>query len=235
MAAPLVSCIMPTRARTAFALRAIEYFQRQDWPERELVILEDGEPDPALAARAATDPRIRHHVLDGQHTVGAKRNAACELARGSLIAHWDDDDWYPTWRLRRQVAAATRSGADVCGSTQLVFWDPAAGAAWTYRYVGRGGMLVGTSLLYARAAWERAPFADVQVGEDVLFVRSHRGSLHDLDDATVGVALVHERNTSRKRTTGAFWTPRPVAEVTSLLGADVAWYRQLPVHDGDRP
>ena len=35
-AAPLVSCIMPTRNRREFVPRAIRQFQRQDWPNAEL-------------------------------------------------------------------------------------------------------------------------------------------------------------------------------------------------------
>jgi glycosyltransferase involved in cell wall biosynthesis len=34
----LVTCIMPTADRCRFVPAAIEYFRRQDYPERELVI-----------------------------------------------------------------------------------------------------------------------------------------------------------------------------------------------------
>ena len=41
--------------------------------------------------------------LDRRAPVGAKRNIACEVAQGEVIAHWDDDDWMaPEW-LRSQV------------------------------------------------------------------------------------------------------------------------------------
>jgi len=38
---PLISCIMPTRDRRAFALQAVRYFLRQDYPQVELIIVDD--------------------------------------------------------------------------------------------------------------------------------------------------------------------------------------------------
>jgi len=52
MAFPLVSCIMPTYNRRQFVPQAIKYFLRQDYPHKELIILDDG-----------TD-KIRDLVLD---------------------------------------------------------------------------------------------------------------------------------------------------------------------------
>jgi hypothetical protein len=39
---PLVSCIMPTAHRRVFVPQAIRYFLRQDYPNRELIIADDG-------------------------------------------------------------------------------------------------------------------------------------------------------------------------------------------------
>src|SRR4030095_9083631 len=39
---PLVSCIMPTYNRRLFVPQAIQYFLRQDYPRKELVIVDDG-------------------------------------------------------------------------------------------------------------------------------------------------------------------------------------------------
>jgi cellulose synthase/poly-beta-1,6-N-acetylglucosamine synthase-like glycosyltransferase len=42
---PLVSCIMPTRNRRIFVEQSIKYFLRQDYPRKELIVIDDGE-DP---------------------------------------------------------------------------------------------------------------------------------------------------------------------------------------------
>ena len=75
---PLVSCIMPTYNRRRYVAQAILYFLRQDYPNRELIILDDG--DDRVADLAPSDDRIRYIALDRRMILGAKRNLACELA-----------------------------------------------------------------------------------------------------------------------------------------------------------
>src|SRR6266567_7684949 len=89
--APLVSCIMPTANRRQFARQAITYFQRQDYPSKELLILDDGQD--CIQDLMPEDAAIRYTRLTGKRSLGMKRNLACEMARGDLILHWDDDDW----------------------------------------------------------------------------------------------------------------------------------------------
>ena len=66
---PLVSCIMPTFNRRAFAGQAIEYFLRQDYPNRELIILDDG--TDAIGDLVPADPRIRYLRLNKKYLLGA--------------------------------------------------------------------------------------------------------------------------------------------------------------------
>ena len=51
------------------------------------------------------DPRIRYLRETPRRVLGDKRNRLCELARGEIIVHWDDDDWHGRDRIARQVAA----------------------------------------------------------------------------------------------------------------------------------
>src|SRR5205085_6482789 len=98
---PLVSCIMPTYNRRAFIPRALRCFFNQDYPNLELVVVDDGaEP---VSDMLPPDSRIRYFRLPQKQTVGAKRNYACGQAQGSIIVHWDDDDWYAPCRVQRQI------------------------------------------------------------------------------------------------------------------------------------
>src|SRR5262249_55794825 len=108
---PLVSCIMPTYNRRRFIPQAIRNFLRQNYSNLELVIVDDGAESATDCMPA--DPCIRYFHLDRKLTIGAKRNIACTHARGDLIAHWDDDDWYASSRIRTQVDALHKSTADV--------------------------------------------------------------------------------------------------------------------------
>src|ERR1051326_1608453 len=88
MSSQLISCIMPTANRRAFVAQAVEYFLRQTYERRELIVVDDG--DDAVGDLLPRDERVRYVRLAGRQTVGAKRNRACEEARGELIAHSGD-------------------------------------------------------------------------------------------------------------------------------------------------
>jgi hypothetical protein len=223
---PLVSCIMPTCNRRRFAADAIRYFLRQDYPNKELIILDDG--SDALGDSVSDDPRIRYVRLSSRLTVGAKRNLACQRSAGPLIAHWDDDDWHAPRRLRCQVQRLRERDADLCGLTTLLFLDLRDGAAWKYSYPdGLGPWLAGSSLLYKRAFWQQRPFQEVDVGEDNQFVAgADPARIAVLDDATIHVGMIHGRNVSPKATGGAWWRPYPPAELRALLGDD--WTNHRP-------
>ena len=62
---PLVSCIMPTANRRAFVPQAIHYFLQQDYPRRELIILD--EPTNGLDPQGTREVRtlIRQIAADG--------------------------------------------------------------------------------------------------------------------------------------------------------------------------
>lgn len=220
LAAPLVSCIMPTANRRAFVPYAIAYFLAQDYPHKELVIVDDGED--SIADLVPAEPRVAYRRLAGRQTVGAKRNLACGQARGAIIAHWDDDDWHAPHRLSYQVEALQRAGADLCGINQMLFYDLRDGRAWQYVYPSPWQVwLSGSTLCYTRAFWSANHFAQIDVGEDARFVAAarHEGVVV-LPDTSFHVGVIHERNVSPKYINAACWQPHPPEEIRRLLGED---------------
>lgn len=217
-ARPLVTCVMPTADRREFVPLAIDCFLRQDYEPRELLILDDGAD--RVGDLVPDDPRIRYVELGDRLVLGAKRNRACELARGELIAHWDDDDWHAPHRLSYQVGELERAAADLCGPSQLLYASPADRRAWMYAYPqARKRWAAGNALLYRRSMWERNPFPEVAVGEDTRFVWSGAArNLHVQADHRVVVGVVHGRNTSPKGVDGAWWTPVDWSEIEAVVG-----------------
>jgi glycosyltransferase involved in cell wall biosynthesis len=118
---PLVSCIMPTHGRPKWLAQAIHYFQNQDYPSRELIIV-DTSPDN-LCPLIPDDPQIHHHRIPPPRSIGAMRNIACDAARGEIIVHWDDDDWYAANRITAQVRPILDGRADVTGLTNILFFE----------------------------------------------------------------------------------------------------------------
>jgi hypothetical protein len=109
--APAVTCVMPTYNRRPFVERSIRLFLAQDYPNCELVIVDDGED--GVADLVPPGAPIRHLHLPARATIGHKRNLAAEATGGDVIVQWDDDDWYGPARLRRQLAPLVAGRADL--------------------------------------------------------------------------------------------------------------------------
>ena len=224
---PLVSCIMPTRDRRRFVAQAFRYFERQSWPNRELIVIDDG--DDPVEDIVPGDPRVHYARLTARRSTGAKRNLACEMARGELIAHWDDDDWIAPRRLTVQANALTAGGDGVSGLARLSFVDPVRQRAWEYAWDATPARWVaGGTMCYPRALWTRHAFADVREAEDTRFVAGLRGTpVLPSKDTTMYVALVHVGNTSPKRTHGPRWRARPFDEPKRVMGDDWSFYERM--------
>ncbi len=213
---PRISAIMPTADRRRFVPAAIAAFLAQGRDDAELVILDDG-ADP-VADLVPDDPRIRYVRESRRRARGAKRNRLCELARGAILLHWDDDDWHAPDRIARQVDAIDAHAADICGLDRVIFLSDDGESAWDYVYRGRERWVCGGSMAYRRAFWERHRFPALRSGEDTRWVFSAAtASVHAMDAPDIFVARVHAGNTSPKRTRGGFYHPRDPAPVRAMV------------------
>lgn len=222
--APLVSCIMPTADRRTHVERALGLFRAQLHPARELVIVDDG-TDP-VADLVAGEPGIQYLRLDEPTILGRKRNLAVAAARGSIIAHWDDDDWYGADRLGRQLAQLSRSGVSVCGLRSLLYLSLPGGHAWRYTYPrGLRPWVSGSTMCYLRRVWEEHPFAEVATGEDTRFVWAIDPESVEAaaDDAAPWhdwhVGIMHGDNTAARDPAGPWWREVHPTQVRTRMGA----------------
>lgn len=197
-----VTCVCPTTAaRRLWLPRAIKCFQAQTYQDRELLIV----TDPGYSPEVPPDPRIRVIEAPPRIRLGEKRNFCSENA-GSIIAHWDDDDWSAPERLELQMERLQKSGKAVTGYRFMKFTD---GVRW-WRYEGDSTYAFDTSLLYRREWWASHPFDGEQSGFDVIFVARARGSrqIEIADCGDVMYATNHAANTSpRTILAGDSWIP----------------------------
>lgn len=235
-ALPLVSCIMPTYNRRGFVPAAIRYFLRQDYPNRELIIIDDG--NDKVADLLPTDHRlqgIRYIRLNKKHSVGAKRNIGCAEASGEIIVHWDDDDWMAGHRLSLQVKTLLDQNSDVCGSNRLLFYDTRNRQAWEYVYPeDQRFWISGNTLCYRRSFWKKHKFDDINVGEDALFVwKGDPDRMSLMNEGGFHVAMIHDANASPKKTLGQWWRPLPLENIQRLLSRDWPFYRSEAEETGN--
>jgi len=213
---------MPTCNRRIFVPQAIKYFLYQDYEAKELIVIDDG--TDAVQDLIPRDHRIRYIRLVDKLTIGAKRNLACELAKGKIIAHWDDDDWMADWRLRYQVEEIRE--ADICGLNRVLFFDPAEPAAWEYVYPGTTKPWVhGATLCYRKSFWEKNRFRNIDVGEDLRFIwNDPEATIITQANNQFMAALIHPDNASPKRTDGDCWFKIPFSNIRELIGRDWEFY-----------
>lgn len=195
---PFVTCLCLTKDRRQWLPKAIECFQAQTYPNRELLIVADGDDVTDLVPN---DTRIRLLRITSGFLIGAKRNFGVGRALGDIVAHWDDDDYSAPGRLADQVNRMQSENKSVTGYHTMRFTD---GTKW-WLYRGQPYFALGTSLCY-RKQWALGhPFPERQVGEDNEF----GGAAHksgQLVSVTAGEtpadelmhACVHDGNTSKK-------------------------------------
>jgi hypothetical protein len=159
---PLVSCVCPTGNRSSLITMAVDCFLNQTYPNRELVILDDGETPTSVPEHPCI--RYTRHVGSKLMT-GAKRNRCNELASGEIICCWDDDDWSHPDRIAVQVERL-KTGKEFTGFSRMYFYNRNGTA-----FQMHGGAF-GTSRCYLKSFWSSHPYKNIQATEDVLFAQS---------------------------------------------------------------
>lgn len=186
-----ISCVCLTiSGREKFLTRAIDCFNRQTYPERELIIVADPGADPVRLAELS--PTAAIVVCPAKLSVGTKRNIGCEWAAGDLIAVWDDDDYSAPHRLARQLRILTTFGKSVTVLDQIYYTDSEC-RHWWLSHPG----WIDTSLFFTRQFWERHKFPDKILGQDADFIRQavSEDTFHLDRDPRMMFATNHPGNT----------------------------------------
>jgi glycosyltransferase involved in cell wall biosynthesis len=165
---PLVSVILTTRDRPRLLPIALACYRQQTYPQRELIVVDDGDCPADPDAIADAGGRVVR-VASGMPT-GLKLNRGVEEARGTFCQKMDDDDWYGPSFLATMMGTVQASRADVCRPT-LAFLMPFLIfdlARWEVRR-SLDSNIPGATLLFERESWKLRPFRALRQNEDVWF------------------------------------------------------------------
>lgn len=198
---PLVSCVLPTKDRASYIGQAIRCFQAQTYPNKELVIADNGD-DHTEKLIPSNDPTVRYVRVFGTRTTGEMRNLCGMYSKGEILCHFDSDDWSAPTRVADQVTRLGTFGV-VTGYHSMFFYDVRDGHCYHWHgSVASIRYALGTSLCYRKEWWIKHPFQSVRIGEDVrFFQRAYREAHRLVQTAPAGalmVARVHDHQTCRK-------------------------------------
>lgn len=116
---PLVSIITAHYNRARLLPQAIASVRRQDYPNIELILVDDGSTDPdAIELLAELEPEFEQRgwriIRQKNGFLGKARNTGIRAAKGSLILFLDDDNALFPNAVSTFVAGMQNSGADIC-------------------------------------------------------------------------------------------------------------------------
>ena len=106
---PLISVIIPTYKRAHFLGRAIDSVLNQTYPNTEIIVVDDNDPD-SIYRKKTEQIMLSYQNYNNVHYIchpynrngAAARNTGLAGSSGKYICFLDDDDWYLPDKLLRQ-------------------------------------------------------------------------------------------------------------------------------------
>jgi glycosyltransferase involved in cell wall biosynthesis len=102
---PLVSILIPCFNARQWIAEAINSALAQTWPEKEVIVVDDGSTDSSLAVIREYNGRIRWETGPNQGS-NAARNRLLGLAQGEWLQYLDADDYLRPEKVARQIQFA---------------------------------------------------------------------------------------------------------------------------------
>ena len=214
-----ISVIIPTRSRADLLEKIIQCFERQTWKDKELLILDDtnGGSEKIEKLRQKHQQHKIWHTKNSL-TIGEKRNQLIQESTGTIIAHFDDDDYYaPDYlkTLANEIIDGRNDFVKLTGwfclheaSKTLGYWDTTRDDLEHYIFGGLKKIELrsekftkqayssfyrgyGFSYVYTKDIWERVKFESRNLGEDSSFFNNlikERAKIKTIQD-TSGLCL----------------------------------------------
>jgi len=156
---------MPTRDRRPQIPLALHCFLNQDYPDRALFILDDG--NDSIQDLIPHDPRITYLTgTQPPHTLGSKLNTLIHATQAPICINWDDDDWSAPQRISDQLNRLLKSKLAVTGYNAIYYLDETTHTTHRWAWPRPTPYALGTSACYYRAWGLRHPHRDITRGCD---------------------------------------------------------------------
>jgi glycosyltransferase involved in cell wall biosynthesis len=218
---PQVSIITPTFNRQNLLPVLWEYVRGQTVQDFEWLV-HDSSQRPAELFTEFEDARVTYIHASQAITVGAKRNYLCDMAKGDVIAQFDDDDFYSPRYIENMMKLMHDKNADFVKlfgfflyqpkHNVLAYWDLERDFPLHFRLplvdqpfpiLNIGGIPdkwgYGFSYVYRRKVWQAIQFPDRNFQEDQVFADQAIKKFNSAgaqDFARSCLHIIHANNTS---------------------------------------
>lgn len=176
-----LSCIIPTRNRSAMVKHAVASVMAQQEVDLEIIVVDDASTDDTGRLLRQEFPALTYLTLSVHSGPGRARNAGAEIASGDVLMFLDSDDQWLADHVQ-SLEKVLKSGYEVAYGTTLTC-DKLTGREFLIPEAGRGAagdclkplcrwcFMVPSSLAVSRAAFmDSGGFPGGRLGEDWPFL-----------------------------------------------------------------
>lgn len=199
-----VSIIVCTKRRQCMRT-LLHNYKRQNYRNKELIIILNHDQLQVDEYRKAAKPykNVRVYGLPGRVSLGRCLNYGVTQARYSLIAKFDDDDYYAAGYLTESVRALLKTKADIVGKRAHYMYLGGKGLL-LLRYPDQANRYVsliqGATLLATRHVLSQVGFPDQNRGECIRLFRNSKARGYRIYSGSTSNFLAIRRRNSRNHT-----------------------------------
>jgi glycosyltransferase involved in cell wall biosynthesis len=197
----LVSTILPVYNGARYICQAIESILAQEYEPMEIIVVDDGSIDDTRSAVQRFGSRV-NYVYQENAGIAVTMNHGVNLARGSLFAFLDSDDYWLPGKTNRQWAALCQDPSlDMVFGNVQQFYSPELEEELRKKYSIPPGPVPGRnsgSMLIKRASFFRVGLFDPQYKKGIFndwYIRAvENGLRQEVLPDVVYMRRIHDAN-----------------------------------------
>jgi glycosyltransferase involved in cell wall biosynthesis len=112
---PLLSIVIPAYNAEAFLAETIRSALGQSWPNKEVIIIDDGSTDGTISVAQKYESEIVKVISANHGGAAAARNRGLRVAKGDFIQYVDADDLLAPDKCESQIRTLKFDGEEVIG------------------------------------------------------------------------------------------------------------------------
>lgn len=155
-------------------------YKRQSYKHKEMIIVlnRDNMDINKWRRKASRYKNVSVYRVPQRYQLGKCLNYGIQRARHSIIAKFDDDDYYGRYYLVESVNKMRRKNVPVIGKNACFIYFEPQRALMLYRGSGQNqyrGLIKGGTLMFKKSVWRNVKFNERKLhGSDVSFLRGCR-------------------------------------------------------------